>query len=136
MQKNTKKILKGILQHYSFIKNLKLLKVSNVFKMQIVQTVYKSLNHMLPGIFNNYFQMRSDIHQHNTINGYKLHIPRARKRAWQARAWQADSKNLGKQTLKIRGAEYYNELSSLIITKNTYKFFPRAVQNHIIQSYI
>ncbi len=37
-------------------KNLKLLKVSDVFKMRIVQTVYKSLNHMLPDIFNNYFQ--------------------------------------------------------------------------------
>ncbi len=78
---------------------------------------------MLPDIFKNYFQKRSDTHQHNTINCYKLHVPRART-------------HLGKQTLKIRGAEYYNELSSLIITKHTYKSFTGAVQNHIIQSYI
>ncbi len=61
---------------------------------------------MLPDIFKNYFQKRSDTHQHNTINCYKLHVPRART-------------HLGKQTLKIRGAEYYNELSSLI------KSFPK-----------
>ncbi len=78
---------------------------------------------MLPDICNNYFHKRSDIHQHNTINCYMLHVPRART-------------NLGKQTLKIRDAEYYNELSSLIITKHTYKSFTRAVQYHIIQSYI
>ncbi len=76
--------------------------------MPIVQTVYKSLNHMLPDIFNNYFQKRSDIHQHNTIHCYKLHVPRAKT-------------NLGKQTKTIRGAEYYNELSAIIITTNTYK---------------
>ncbi len=105
---------KNIYDHYivestfrhctTFHKNLKLLKVSNVFKMRIVQTVYKSLNHIPPDIFNNYFQKRSDILQHNTINCYKSHVPRART-------------NLGKQTLKIRGTKYYTELFVIIITK-------------------
>ncbi len=70
---------------------------------------------MLPDIFfNNYFQKRSDIHYHNTINCHQLHVPRART-------------NLNKQPLKLRRADYYNELSAIIITKTYIKVLHQSI---------
>lgn len=77
---------------------------------------------MLSVIFTAYSGTRSDINQHNTIYCYELHVPRSRT-------------NLGKQALKVRGREYYNELSTIFFIK-ILKSFTRVVQNHIIQSYL
>ncbi len=43
------------------------------------------------------------------LNFYKLHVPRVRT-------------NLGKQTLKIRGVDCYNELSAAVMTQHTYQY--------------
>ena len=105
-------------------KNLQVLKVSDIFKSKLVQTVYKSVNKMLPDIFHDYFTKRSAIHQHNTINCrlHKLNVPRTRT-------------NIGSSTLRVQGAIYYNQLPLDVIIKPTYKSFAKAVHNHFLQSY-
>jgi len=101
---------------------LKLLTVGDVFKMRMVQTVYKSLHNMLPDIFSNHFHKRSALYDHNTTNSHKLFITRA-------------GTNTGKQTLKIKGAECYNELPAVITESHSYKSFSKRVTRYYLLNY-
>ena len=85
--------------------------------------LYRSLNGTLPEIFHDYFQRRRDIHHHNTIHSDKLHVPRARTL-------------LGQTTIKVKGAQLFNELPTAITSKDTYKAFTKAAKSHYIQQYI
>ncbi len=101
---------------------LEVLKVCDVFKLRMVQNVYKSVNGMLPEIFSKYFQRRSDMHHHNTMHSNLLHVPRART-------------VLGQQTFRIKGASLYNSLPISITSKETIKAFTNAAKTFYLSSY-
>ena len=55
-------------------KKLKLLKISDIFRLQLLKFHYKNENNLLPVYFDSFnFKLNSEIHDHNTRNRHKLH---------------------------------------------------------------
>lgn len=59
-------------------KKFRVLKVTDIFKFQTLQMVYKFTKHLLPSNFNDYFTPITKIHNHNTRNSSGFNIPYAR----------------------------------------------------------
>jgi len=59
------------------IKQLNLLKLHDINILQIAQFMYKYPHYLLPTVFNDYFVLNSDIHEHNTRSSAKnkYHLP-------------------------------------------------------------
>ena len=49
------------------------LTLTDINRLQIAVFVFKSLNHFLPSLFNNYFMCNSSIHSHFTRSANNLH---------------------------------------------------------------
>ena len=60
-----------------FKKQLNLLKVSDMYKIQEIKIYYKLVHKQLPTYFNNFkYQTNYELHRHNTRTRHKLHVPR------------------------------------------------------------
>ncbi len=103
--------------------HLKVFKVCDVFKIRILEFVYKSIDNILPTVFTNYCQTVNEIHRHGTRNGMKLHVKQARTCSC-------------KKTAQIQGAEIFNGLPKDITNCKTVKSFRKSLRRHIIYSYI
>ena len=57
-------------------KSLGLLKFQDINKYTLTNFMYKYHMKTLPSIFLNYFQLNGDIHNYNTHQRNKLHVPR------------------------------------------------------------
>ena len=51
-----------------FYVEMSILTVKRIYNYNIGLFMYKYVNKMTPGVFDNFFRNISDIHQHNTIN--------------------------------------------------------------------
>lgn len=100
-------------------KELNLLKVTDIFKVQMAQFTYKCLSGQLPDIFNSYYITIDDIHHHRTRAAYdkKLYIRGTRT-------------VIGSQTAKIRGAKIYNNLRTTNFESSN------SFRQNIIKAYI
>ena len=80
IQKKTIRILTGSKYNAHtepLFKQLNLLKISNICKLQEIKFYYKLINNKLPLYFNTFnCQRNSEIHTHNTRQRHALHITR------------------------------------------------------------
>ena len=70
----------------------------------------------LPEVFNNYFVISNQIHQHNTRNASKLY--KCYKRT-----------NYGKHTLSNIGVDVWNDLETKFKDINSYNIFKKKLSN-------
>ena len=103
-------------------KELKLLKVKDLFELAIMQMVHRHRLHKLPNIFDNYFTNRNQIHNINTRNAHKYNIP-------------VFKSCHGKNTLRYKGANFYNKVPDEICNQNSLKVFKRHIKEHYINQY-
>ena len=98
------------------------LKIEDIFKLSLLQFVYKQRNNLLPNVFDNYFKSRQEIHSVNTRYSYKLEEVRARNKH-------------GQSTVKYKGAKWFNQLPESICQCNTLSSFKKRTKSHLINQY-
>ena len=94
-------------------KHLKIMTIHNIFKLRILNFVFKSLTKQCPTQFHTWFLQSSRIHNHNTrsSDNNNLFIPQIRTTFY------------GKKSIKYMGPKIWNELPNtikLIATNNTF----------------
>ena len=107
MQVLQNKLLKVLLaKNYRYSTNLlhnelKIIKVIDIAKLEALTFIHNYFNNKLPGIFNNYFQLVSEIHDRNTrrsereiyITTYKTEIGISMMKGIGAKLWNETSDN-------------------------------------------
>ena len=104
-------------------KDLKLLMVEDIGKINTLKFVHNQRNNKTPIVFKNYFIENRAIHQHNTRQTKDLHNTHA-------------NSNKKQQLIKRRGTKLWNELpQSIRMPGGTLKTFTKHVKDRIISSY-
>ena len=104
-------------------KDLKLLMVEDIGKINTLKFVHNQRNNKTPIVFKNYFIENRAIHQHNTRQTKDLHNTHA-------------NSNKKQQLIKCRGTKLWNQLpQSIRMSGGTLKTFTKHVKDRIISSY-
>ena len=99
--------------------DLKILKVNDIFEVNLLTFVRKCLYKECPSLFNDYFTYQ----QHNyNVRNPKLHVPRSRI-------------NLATNSVRIKGAVLWNALDSSVKSKANLKCFKGILKKHYIGRY-
>ena len=99
-----------------------MLKIKDLFELQIQKFTHKQQLNLLPAIFSNYFKFRSAIHNINTRQVNTLHLPRFKTET-------------GKKSIKYYGAMIYNDLDQSIKNQTTIASFAKHVKNMKLDKY-
>ena len=100
-------------------KELKVLLVSDIHRLQISKFVYKFFHNTLPPPFADYYKLNSNTHEHHTRTNNHIHIDRMHS----------------PNTVKVAGAKIYNDIPECIRTSNTLKTFAHNLKQHSIDQY-
>ena len=125
MQNRVLKILYGLDWDTStnlIHKNLDLLKLNDIFKLQILQFVHRFDNGLLPTVFNPYFTRNIDIHAHETRQLNKFHVNKAKT-------------SHGQRTIKVVGAKLYNNTPDYITSSKTTSKFRSSLKKFLLTFY-
>ena len=96
--------------------------VEDIAKTNILKFVYKQRREDTPIVFQNYFTENNQIHNLNTRQQNNLHIKIPRS-------------NIGKKTIKYRGAILWNQTNKAIRKHKTLKTFTRDIKKGFIKNY-
>ena len=100
--------------------DFKILKVKDIFEVNLLSFVNKCLHGECPELFSNYFNRQQ--HTYNVrIN--KLRVPRSRT-------------SLGSNSVKIKGAVLWNNLDRNVKLKADLKCFKRLLKVHYLHKYM
>ena len=103
--------------------NDKLLKLNEIFELELAKFMHKYNNNSLPKSFNNYFVPSDNIHSHNTRNKKsKLFIPRANKK-------------LGQKSISFLGRKCWNKIPNTIKDIKYSNTFTKQLKNHLLETY-
>lgn len=102
-----------------FFKNLKILKLHQIYKYSVGIFIYKVRNHLCPSMFDNFFQTNDLIHSHFTRQRTNLHS-------------NTCNTNFIKHNIKNTGVRIWNSFPSYIKTVNKIDNFKRKLKAYII----
>ena len=128
LQREQNKIIKTLYhkdRQYStdqLYSELKLLKCSDIHKLFVGIFVYKHQNDMLPGIFNDYYNLNSVISIRLTRQSNDLHIPLCRTKG-------------GQRSIKYIGAKLWNELDNEVKSCPKLNMFKDSYRRLLIDLY-
>ena len=100
-------------------KDLDILKLDDMIKLEILNFVKKCLFENCPDLFKNYFRYQNHTY---TIRDPKLYV-------------NPSKTNMGSHSLKIKGASLWNSLSSEIKSKAHLKSFKKVLKTHYLSMY-
>ncbi len=103
-------------------KELNILLINDIYKLYILKFVYKHQNNNLPNIFNHYFILNNNIHNHRTRQSNAIHIKQT-------------SNKKGKDTIKYQGAVLWNSIPDAIRKAQTIKTFSKKIKKHLLSFY-
>ena len=102
---------------------LKLIKVEDIFKQELLSFVFNFYTSNLPPVFDNFFTLFSSVHDIGTRNrNYSFIIPQ-------------HNNNFGTSSIKVQGACMWNTLSNGTKSIKTIKCFRNALKDNFILSY-
>ena len=117
-----------------FFYKLKILKVQDVFKLQVSKFIFNCLQLNAPTIFHNWFRINYTIHNYNkrstffdidnVINSNNLFIINAR------------TTHYGLKLLKVSGPKIRNLVPNQIRSTQSVCFFKRYLKKHLIAQYV
>ena len=99
---------------------LKIFSVYDINKFQTCCFVYKSLNGLLPNIFNDIFVTNSDMHDHNTRQRTKLHVISHRIK-------------IREFSIQIYDTKQWNSLEKSVIESPSFYIFKKRCKALILQ---
>ena len=91
-------------------KNLKILNLESIYKLQIGKFMYQYRSGLLPYSFNNMFLVTREVHSYGTRSSEHFYLPQCRT-------------NIRKFSISFQGPKFFNSLSFEIIQKMTGKMF-------------
>ena len=105
-------------------KNLKLLRLQDIFRVKISSFVYESLNKINPSCFHDFFSLNSRIHQHFTRQSHHGHVFLTQKNSLQ----------YGLRSIRYLGAKMWNDLPGEIRNSASKFSFKRNLKKFILVS--
>ena len=112
---------------------LAILKITDVYQLQILKFIFKSICKLTPVNFHDWFLMKHDLHCYGTRSAIyatsqvplnNLHIPFAR------------TSNYGLKKIKVIGPRIWNNLPNSIKNLSSFHIFCRSVKIHFISAYL
>lgn len=103
-------------------RNLSLLKVKDIFHLQVVKFVYKQKNNLLPPTFKHYFITNAQVHHHQTRQAGNIHASRPRT-------------GIGAKCMKVSGMKIYNALPNHLLQCHSLHSFKGKASHHYISLY-
>jgi len=118
LQKKVIRIIEGL--HYQAktaetFKKLNILTIFNLYKFQVFTFMYQSHNNSLPKIFNNYFTVNTNIHNHYTRSSQNLHLIQYRT-------------NVRSFSIRMAGPRLWNSIDIATRECKTIHSFKKAVK--------
>ena len=101
---------------------LKLVKVKDIYHINILKFVYNSVNHISVKQFHNYFKMQNTRHMHNTRQHNHLHVNRSKT-------------SYGENMILNKGAVLWNSLNHIIQNSKSLNVFKKALRNFYLSKY-
>ena len=101
-----------------------LLKITDIYILEICKLMYKYKHNLLPNIFTNMFIKINCIHSHITRSAIKNDYYMQRKQ-----------KCVGQRTLQYRGAKIWNEIPNSIKSSYHIHGFTKLLKSHLIEKY-
>ena len=102
---------------------LKLLKVKDIYNLQVLKFVYESLNKLSIVQFQNYYRYQNNVHNYNIRNQYRLY------------ANQRVRTKYGESTLHYMGTRLWNSIDDDIKVSKSVNIFKKANRNKFINAY-
>ena len=102
----------------------KLLNIKDLLKLETAKHVYKFQCNSLPTVFNDQYTSISNVHNYRTRASVRNDLAIVRTH-----------KNIGKQSMKIKGAEVWNDIPTQIRSLNSVKHFAKEYKSYLISKY-
>ncbi len=106
-------------------KNLKLLRLQDIFRVKMKSFVYESLNKINPSCFHNFFSLNCRIHQHFTRQSHHGNVFLTQKNSLQ----------YGLKSIRYLGAKMWNNLPGEIRNSASKCSFKRNLKKFILVSF-
>ncbi len=104
-------------------KDLKILKLSDVFHLKLLTFVYESIHKISPSCFHNFFCLSSYVHQYSTRQASRGNLYLNQK----------NTVRYGLNSLGYLGAKLWNELPDHIRSAKTKNMFKTKLKSHLIE---
>ena len=104
--------------------DLKILKLYDLFHLKLFLFVYESVNRISPSVFHNFFEILSDVHQHDTRQARKGDIFMTRHNTLQ----------YGERSIRYTGAKSWNNIPFNIKQSPSVTSFRRQVKLHLFST--
>ena len=92
------------------------------YRLLLLMHKYVHTNHLLPGIFSNYFQQNSAIHSHNTRSNNQFHI-------------NSIKSHFGKKSFSYQGCTLWNSLPELYKNITCCHHFKNEIKKYLFNQY-
>ena len=105
-------------------KDLKLLRVVDIFKLRLLSFVYESVNMVGPDYFHNFFSLNSTVHCHNTKQSTRGDLFLA----------NINTAQYGLKSIRYLGAKLWNELPIALRTSPSKFTFKKSLKLHFLNA--
>ena len=112
--------------------HLKILKVTDVFKLQISKFVFKCINHLTPNNFHDWFKMNSTVHGHRTRYNYDINKNLFHNKI---SLYYVRTSNYGLKQIRFNGAKIWNSLPQHIMNATSLASFVKTSKAYYISNY-
>ena len=112
--------------------HLKILKVTDVFKLQISKFVFKCINHLTPNNFHDWFKMNSTVHGHRTRYNYDINKNLFHNKI---SLYYVRTSNYGLKQIRFNGAKIWNSLPQHIMNAPSLASFVKTSKAYYISNY-
>ena len=103
-------------------RDLSLLTIKDIFKLQVAKFVYKQRGNSLPSIFRKYYSTHAQVRGHRTRQTDRLHVHNPRT-------------THGVKYIKVIGINVFNNLPMYITNSPSLNSFKRRVKKHLLMQY-
>ena len=100
----------------AFLRNLHLLTVYDLFKLQLAVFMYRHQNNLLPSLFRDYFITNASIHNYNTRSRFNIHH-------------NSCNTNTKLHTVRFSGPKLWNSIDPSTRSINSLNSFKSAFKN-------
>lgn len=104
------------------LKKYSILTVDDIYTLQVAQFMYKSINHLLPVIFDQYFTPNATVHLHYTRHSKDLHL-------------FSVATKLRQSSIRFAGTKIWNSLTEELISAVTLTSFTKNLKRTLLDKY-
>ena len=112
--------------------HLKILKVTDIFKLQITKFVFKCINQLTPNNFHDWFKMNASVHGYRTRYNYDINKNLFHNRI---SLYSVRTSNYGLKQMRFNGAKIWNSLPQHIMNAHSLASFGKSFKAYYTSNY-